>query len=478
MAAKLPEILAQQLLPLLPEPLPFIAVRDSLEDEESWQPAVPLSSDTFSSILWFTAKRRGSQRFMMIGFVARKLSMAERQALMAREEVLALLWELELHEKHNEQLLWNLFHEIRNPICGILNTTHLMLSVGMTKEPEMQRKVQLIADCTSTLLQLSGDLLELHKLKERKLSLQPKSVAVRPFLQACCNLFHDPVHFQVTCAVHTGIPDLLYFDDVRLRQVIFNLLINARKYGSRVATLRAVWDKEKLYCEVEDQGQGIPKSQFRSLFRVQIAHEASGLGIGLITCHYLLRLMKGDIFVKRSEVNEGTTFAFHLWAPAAAGSANAAAPSALASAPAPANAAPRSPRQSPQRSPLIVDDNAFVSQSLQYMIEHVTGQKPDIASNGVEAVLKFEHGNYDLLFIDLRMPQLRGFETVHEILKFCQQQQQRAPPLIYLISAFVLTPEEEKLCRDWKLAGFLRKPFQMQDIYRIFGQQPRSSSLA
>lgn len=368
---------------------------------------------------------------------------------------LGLLWELETTETHHDRLLSNLFHEIRNPVCGILNTTNLLL-----QKPEVPTSIRdsitLIEESTSTLLQLSGDLLEIHRLKRGLAELKPEPVHLRQCCQAVVDLLHNPLTFQIRLAIHHQVPEWVMLDPNRFKQILMNLLLNSSKYGSSTAIIRCAWQPPQLYFEVEDQGQGISKADYRHIFRLQTNSE-SGLGIGLLMCKKFLKLMKGDIFVKRSEENEGTTMAFFFEASASA-NANVVSAEPVVLAPAPPSLSLKI---------LIADDNRSVRESFRQMVHHVvTGPEMvvDLAENGIDAVLKQEERHYDVIFMDLRMPQLRGLEAIFQILVGTSPR----PAHIFVVSAYALSPEEKKVCQEWELAGFIQKPFKLEDLRQIF----------
>jgi len=363
---------------------------------------------------------------------------------------LGLLWELETTETHHDRLLSNLFHEIRNPVCGILNTTNLLLQKPDVPVP-VRNSIALIEESTSTLLQLSGDLLEIHRLKRGLAELKPEPVHLRQCCQAVVDLLHNPLTFQIRLAIHHQVPEWVVLDATRFKQILMNLLLNSSKYGSSTAIIRCAWQPPQLYFEVEDQGQGIPKTDYRHIFRLQTNSE-SGLGIGLLMCKKLLKLMKGDIFVKRSEENEGTTMAFFFEADAKADAVE------NAETKAPAGNLRSSPPAKPRLKVLIADDNRSVRESFRQMVHHVvTGPEiiVDVAENGVDAVLKQEERHYDIIFMDLRMPQLRGLEAIFQILVGTSPR----PAHIVVVSAYALSPEEKEICQNWELAGFIQKPF-------------------
>ena len=368
--------------------------------------------------------------------------------------ILSLFWELENMELHYNHLLSAMFHEIRNPITGILNTTDLLLT-NPALPSQWRASIELIEASTTHLLTLSGDLLDFHRLKQGQLEILPQSNSVEACLQNVAQLLARPPQFNIRLAIHSQVPKTLCFDQARLSQVLINLVNNSRKFGGHNVTIRCAAQVPKVYFEVEDDGIGIDKAVQKTIFQYRQANTQTGLGLGLLICKKIVQLMQGNIFIKRSEVNQGTTMAF-FFSVLPTGPPENLPESSLSDMAASAVVAKKK-----KQKILIVDDSRFVNESIRNMILSITDEVDvRIAADGLEAIATNREFRPDLIFMDIRMPKLDGWKAIEQILK------EPVLPIIYVISAYTLSAAEQEVCRQWKLAGYIRKPFKIEDLSR------------
>ncbi len=226
--------------------------------------------------------------------------------------------------KAKSEFLANMSHEIRTPLHGILGALEILKE---QTEPEQQLAMTTTAvNSAQNLLSIINDILDLSKIESGNLTLESQRFDIRKSLETSCQLFIHNVHkknLQLQCFYPASSPRYLFGDELRLQQVINNLLGNAIKFTER-GTVRIKAHCEKtgtdhcnLLVEVSDTGIGIPDEYQQHLFSAftqadgSMARKFGGTGLGLSICKSLVEAMKGHIVVE-SVVGIGTTFRFHV----------------------------------------------------------------------------------------------------------------------------------------------------------------------
>jgi PAS domain S-box-containing protein len=355
-------------------------------------------------------------------------------------------------------------HEVRTPIHGILGMAELLSEAEL--DPERRRLVDAIRRSGETLGLVINDLLDFSKMEAGRLELSEGSVSPH-------RLVADVVDMLAPSAEERGlvlhgtldaqVPPFVMGDELRLRQVLVNLLGNAVKYTEegtvvlRVETARRMGEAYLLRFAITDTGVGIPADELDHLFEpfVQASTTAAlrrpGTGLGLSICRQLVELMGGEVTVQ-SEVGIGSTFSFTLPTVEAG-------PDQLA--------APR-PVSAPTgvRGRVLVVEDSPVNQVLVERQLARLGCEPVVAATGRDALVLMDQLDFDLVLMDCQLPGLDGLETSR--LWRAQERPGRRLPIVALTAA--AEPGAEQRCVDAGMDGFLSKPVNLDGLAEVLGR--------
>ncbi|MGP7816786.1 hybrid sensor histidine kinase/response regulator [Niallia sp. 01092] len=315
-------------------------------------------------------------------------------------------------------------HEFKTPLNGIINICQTILKdQGKILSSKQREKVTLITQITFRLADLVKDILDLSKMKQGMLQVNPMPTDVRPIVTveiAILALMAEKKQLQIVNQVPTNLPNVLV-DENRLRQIVNNLLENAIKYTDQGSvTISAAQENDIMKITVEDTGIGIPQSEFETIFHAFQQQESKGqdgAGLGLSIVKQLVELQGGEIWVE-SVVGEGS--AFHFTLPIA--EMNVPIISLQASEAVPATKSPPILINTPYRlvdknapTILIVDDNIENLKILIDMIESIPYNVIAV-KNGEEALQEIAaNPHIDLVILDLMMPGMTGDEVCMKI---------------------------------------------------------------
>jgi PAS domain S-box-containing protein len=353
--------------------------------------------------------------------------------------------------------LSNMSHEIRTPLTTILGYATLLNSVpDMPKDA--RHYIGRINKAGEALLSLITDVLDFSKLEAGQVRLNPQPANLRSLALDIVDQFAvlgETRNIDVTCAYDPNTPDWLQVDDMRLRQVFYNLVGNACKFtqNGTVVVSATMPEPGLLRVEVRDNGPGIPFEQQTHLFTRfnqidnGISRKYGGSGLGLSICHEIIKLMQGRIGVD-SAPGAGACFWFEI-------------PVSMADAPAPVlTANDLKPVFLEDRKVLIVDDHP-INRELIRLLMTDSGLEIHEVCNGEEALEICETLKFDLIFMDIQMPVLDGIAATR-----CLREQGgiNAETAIVALSAAAQT----KLSDDTRGHGFnhvLTKPIDMPQFF-------------
>lgn len=343
---------------------------------------------------------------------------------------------LERASRDKTTFISTISHELRTPLNGIVGLSRILLDTELTAEQEKYLKT--IHVSAVTLGNIFNDIIDMDKMERRKVQLDNQPVDFTSFLADLENLSalqaqQKGLRFNLEPTL--PLPHQVITDGTRLRQILWNLISNAVKFTQQgQVTVRVRYDEgDMLHFEVEDSGIGIPQDELDKIFamyyQVKASHggkPATGTGIGLAFSRRLAKNMGGDITVT-SEQGKGSTFTLTIHAPSVAEEVD--------------DAFDEDDMPLPALNVLLVEDielNVIVARSVLEKL----GNSVDVAMTGKAALEMFKPGEYDLVLLDIQLPDMTGLDISRELTK--RYPREDLPPLVAL-TANVLKDKQEYL---------------------------------
>ncbi|HXA01793.1 MAG TPA: CHASE3 domain-containing protein [Cytophagaceae bacterium] len=381
----------------------------------------------------------------------------EEQLKIAKEEA-------EEANKTEEQFLANMSHEIRTPMNAVVGMTNLILQSDLT--PKQLEYMKAIKQSSDNLLIIINDILDFSKIRAGKIETESIDFRLGEILQGLYNTFRfktEEKNLKFINKIDPALPDVIIGDPVRLNQILINLIGNAIKFtetGSiTIESSQIKRDAELVTIQfsVKDTGIGIKEEKLDTIFESfsqassDTTRKYGGTGLGLTISKQLIELQGGEISV-HSKINEGTTFSFIL--PFSIGSQE--------------NIQEFKIKEINTNNlnglrVLLVDDNDLnqivAVDTLNLLIKNL---KIDIAQNGRVALEKVENANYDIILMDVHMPELDGYETTKRI-RNKKNSYHEIPIMAMTASA---TIEEVQKCLKSGMDDCIAKPFDPAVLLR------------
>lgn len=370
--------------------------------------------------------------------------------LLAEKRLSAALDKVEKISRDKTILMTTISHELRTPLNGIIGLSRILL-----EEQPTARQSSYLRTINSSAVSLShifSDILDLEKIDAHRIELNRKETDLYALLNDISNfavLIAGEKHLEFRLICPPTLPNWLMLDGVRLSQILWNLITNAVKFtpkGSVTLSIEQMAEDE-FAIRVTDTGIGIAEDDLEKVFELYYQvdshhYKSLGSGIGLSISKTIAQLMDGDLTVS-SELGKGATFLLTFKAKEA-----------------------QPPVESSNKVPLklcilLVEDievNIVVAKSMLQKL----GYQIDVAMTGAEAIQKFEENYYDLIFLDIQLPDMSGFNIAHHLRKNYENGTYDFLPPLIALTANVVQKKEAYL--EQGMDDVIHKPLSLDEL--------------
>jgi len=392
-----------------------------------------------------------------------KIYLDIQERIAAEAELRRMKETAEAANRAKSAFLANMSHEIRTPINGVLLAANL--AAGENPSPSQKEYLDIISASGKSLQLLLNDLLDLSKIEADKMELQCSDFSIRECLTDCIRLMGSNARqkaLQLTLRVGDSVPRLVSGDALRLRQIVLNLVGNGIKFterGSVTVTAECRDPANAQLCEfsIEDTGIGIPLEKHSLVFREfeqadsTATRRFGGTGLGLAISRKLVGLMGGEIQLE-SEVGRGSIFRF---------TAKFGSPKDCEKAGRPDDAGAETIAPVDVLHILIAEDN-LVNRRLAVRLLAKYGHSVTAVGNGREAIETSSEQSFDVILMDIHMPEMDGIEATRQIRSRERGTAAHIPIIAMTASAM---KEDRDACLEAGMDAYVSKPIYPDELF-------------